>query len=75
MLFIPGRRLVNLRWTFSVESMSFTKCGHQTTEQYSKIGRTYTLKALVNDKISLVMKHLKIKLARLCALDTILFTL
>jgi len=37
---LPGRRLVNDLWTFSIQEISPILYGDQTTELYSKIGLT-----------------------------------
>jgi len=43
--------------------MSSIRYGFQTTEQYSNTGRTYVLKAAIEDEMFRDSKHRKIKLA------------
>ena len=52
--------------TFSIVVMSFKRKGFHTTLQYSKIGLTYTIKALTNDNKSRDIKQRIIRFARLC---------
>ena len=68
----PGRRFVNFRWTFSRFSISFLSTGFQSTEQYSRRGRTYVVKALTRLLISRERKHFKIRFAILCPLTVTL---
>ena len=42
-VFSPRSLLVNRRWTFSIASISCFRLGDHITEQYSTIGRTYTV--------------------------------
>ena len=45
---MPHNFLVKRRWADSVELIIPTVCGDQTTLEYSRIGRTYVMKALTS---------------------------
>jgi len=62
--FIPGSRFVNL-CTASIAFISLNREGFHTTEQYSTVGLTYTLKALINDDTFLEWKHRMMRFADL----------
>ena len=50
-----------------------TVCGDQTTLEYSRIGRTYVMKALTSISLSRLRRQRRIWMARMCALATIRF--
>ena len=61
---------VALRWTFSIEGLSFFKYGDQITEAYSKWGLTRVLYKVLNISISLYIYVLNIIPSVLFALFT-----
>ena len=69
---IPGSLFVKRLWTLSRTFISFMRYGFQATEEYSKIGLTYTLYDAINDWMFFEWKQRMIKLALLCALRDIL---
>ena len=61
---MPDRLLVKRPWTDSSLVIKLVFEGDHTGEQYSTNERTYTLKALISDEVSLDRKHFLIKKAR-----------
>ena len=56
-------------WTLLRAFISFMRYGFQATEEYSKIGLTYTLYDATNDWMLFEWKQRMIKLALLCVLS------